>query len=69
MYDIVTAMDALYTAVAHATGDGRNGHATTDDGLPVGVQIIGRPGADADVLCAAAALEQARPEPPTRPRL
>jgi osmotically inducible protein OsmC len=25
-------MDALYTAVAHATGDGRNGHARTDDG-------------------------------------
>ncbi len=25
-------MDALYTAVAHATGDGRNGHAATDDG-------------------------------------
>jgi len=22
----------LYTATAHATGDGRNGHATTDDG-------------------------------------
>lgn len=26
-------MDILYTAVAHATGDGRNGHARTDDGL------------------------------------
>jgi lipoyl-dependent peroxiredoxin len=26
-------MDVLYTAVAHATGDGRNGHARTDDGL------------------------------------
>ena len=26
-------MKALYTAVAHATGDGRNGHAITDDGL------------------------------------
>ena len=26
-------MDALYEAVAHATGDGRNGHARTDDGL------------------------------------
>ena len=26
-------MDILYTATAHATGDGRNGHATTDDGL------------------------------------
>ena len=26
-------MDALYTATAHATGDGRNGHAMTDDGL------------------------------------
>lgn len=25
-------MDILYTAVAHATGDGRNGHVTTDDG-------------------------------------
>ena len=25
-------MDALYTAVATATGDGRNGHATTEDG-------------------------------------
>src|SRR5437667_2666342 len=26
-------MNILYTATAHATGDGRNGHATTDDGL------------------------------------
>ncbi|MET0147396.1 MAG: organic hydroperoxide resistance protein [Ilumatobacteraceae bacterium] len=25
-------MDVLYTATAHATGDGRNGHASTDDG-------------------------------------
>jgi osmotically inducible protein OsmC len=27
------AMSVLYTAVAHATGDGRNGHVTSDDGL------------------------------------
>ncbi len=26
-------MDVLYTATAHATGDGRNGHAQSDDGL------------------------------------
>jgi lipoyl-dependent peroxiredoxin len=26
-------MDVLYTATAHATGDGRNGHAQTDDGI------------------------------------
>ena len=26
-------MDALYTAVATSTGDGRNGHVRTDDGL------------------------------------
>ena len=26
-------MNVLYTAVAHATGDGRNGHVTSDDGL------------------------------------
>ena len=26
-------MQVLYTATAHATGDGRNGHATSDDGL------------------------------------
>lgn len=25
-------MNTLYTTVAHATGDGRNGHARTDDG-------------------------------------
>ncbi len=25
-------MNALYTATAHATGDGRNGHARSDDG-------------------------------------
>lgn len=25
-------MKVFYTATAHATGDGRNGHATTDDG-------------------------------------
>jgi lipoyl-dependent peroxiredoxin len=27
-----TALNVLYTATAHATGDGRNGHAVTDDG-------------------------------------
>jgi Ohr subfamily peroxiredoxin len=26
-------MNILYTATAHATGDGRNGHARSDDGL------------------------------------
>jgi len=26
-------MKVLYTATAHATGDGRNGHAYTDDGI------------------------------------
>src|SRR3954454_1645902 len=26
-------MDVLYTATADATGDGRNGHATSDDGI------------------------------------
>jgi lipoyl-dependent peroxiredoxin len=26
-------MEPLYTAVAHATGDGRNGHTRTDDGM------------------------------------
>ncbi len=26
-------MDVLYTATATATGDGRNGHATSDDGI------------------------------------
>jgi len=26
-------VDILYTAVGHATGDGRNGHVHTDDGL------------------------------------
>jgi osmotically inducible protein OsmC len=26
-------MDVLYTATAHATGDGRNGHAASDDGF------------------------------------
>ncbi len=26
-------MEVLYTATAHATGDGRNGHAVTDDGI------------------------------------
>lgn len=42
-------------------------YGATDDGLPVGVQIIGRPGADADVLRAAAALEHARREPQAHP--
>jgi Ohr subfamily peroxiredoxin len=41
-------VDALYEAVAHATGDGRNGHARTDDGiLDVDVRIpteLGGPG-------------------------
>jgi len=26
-------MNVLYTATAHATGDGRNGHAVSDDGI------------------------------------
>jgi Ohr subfamily peroxiredoxin len=38
----------LYTAVAHATGDGRNGHARTEDGvLDVDVRVpteLGGPG-------------------------
>jgi Ohr subfamily peroxiredoxin len=41
-------MEALYTAVATATGDGRNGHTATDDGLlDVDVRIpqaMGGPG-------------------------
>ena len=41
-------MDALYEAVAHATGDGRKGHARTDDGvLEVDVRVpteLGGPG-------------------------
>jgi lipoyl-dependent peroxiredoxin len=41
-------MDVLYTATAHATGDGRNGHAQSDDGiLDVDVRIpkeMGGPG-------------------------
>jgi amidase/aspartyl-tRNA(Asn)/glutamyl-tRNA(Gln) amidotransferase subunit A len=31
------------------------------DGLPVGMQIMGRSGADADVLAASAAFERLRP--------
>jgi amidase/aspartyl-tRNA(Asn)/glutamyl-tRNA(Gln) amidotransferase subunit A len=31
------------------------------DGLPVGMQIMGRRGADADVLAASAAFERLRP--------
>jgi Ohr subfamily peroxiredoxin len=26
-------MNVLYTAIAHATGDGRNGHASSEDGI------------------------------------
>jgi Ohr subfamily peroxiredoxin len=41
-------MDAIYTAVAHATGDGRNGHAQSEDGiLDVDVRVpeaMGGPG-------------------------
>ncbi len=41
-------MEALYTATATATGDGRNGHTATDDGvLDVDVRIpkaMGGPG-------------------------
>ena len=44
-------------------------YGSTEDGLPVGVQIIGRQGADTDVLQAAAALELARAEPQPRPVL
>ncbi|HZA78756.1 MAG TPA: organic hydroperoxide resistance protein [Acidimicrobiales bacterium] len=42
------AVTALYTAVAHATGDGRNGHVRTDDGrLDMDVRVppeLGGPG-------------------------
>jgi Ohr subfamily peroxiredoxin len=42
------AVTALYTAVAHATGDGRNGHVRTDDGgVDVDVRVpeeLGGPG-------------------------
>jgi Asp-tRNA(Asn)/Glu-tRNA(Gln) amidotransferase A subunit family amidase len=41
----------------------------TDEGLPVGLQIAGRHGADADVLRAAAAFETARPWRDRRPAL
>ena len=41
-------MDVLYTATPHATGDGRNGHARTDDGMvDVDVRVpteLGGPG-------------------------
>jgi osmotically inducible protein OsmC len=41
-------MDILYTAVGHATGDGRNGHVHTDDGsLDLDVRMppeLGGPG-------------------------
>jgi amidase/aspartyl-tRNA(Asn)/glutamyl-tRNA(Gln) amidotransferase subunit A len=33
----------------------------SDDGLPVGMQIIGRRNADADVLAASAVFERLRP--------
>ena len=43
-------MDVLYTAVAHATGDGRNGHVHSDDGvLDLDLRIpkgMGGPGGD-----------------------
>ena len=41
----------------------------TDDGLPVGLQIVGRRHADASVLAAAAAFETACPWSDRRPRL
>ena len=37
-----TGLNVLYTATAHATGDGRDGHATTDDGrLDLDLRIPG----------------------------
>jgi len=39
----------------------------TAGGLPIGLQIAGRPGADADVLRAAAAFEAATDFPRRRP--
>jgi len=41
----------------------------TDDGLPVGLQIVGRRHADATVLAASAAFEEARPWSERRPAL
>ena len=43
--------------------------ALTDDGLPVGLQIVGRPGADSDVIRAASALAEALGSSAWRPRL
>jgi len=40
----MTVPKVLYTATAHATGDGRNDHATTDDGrLDLDLRIPGSP--------------------------
>jgi osmotically inducible protein OsmC len=47
---IGAVMDVIYTATAHATGDGRNGHARSDDGfidfdLRIPVEMGGQGGA------------------------
>jgi Asp-tRNA(Asn)/Glu-tRNA(Gln) amidotransferase A subunit family amidase len=39
----------------------------SDDGLPIGLQIVGRPGDEATVFAASAAFERARPWADRRP--
>ncbi|RZV12369.1 amidase [Natrinema hispanicum] len=55
--------DAMLTWVFNLTGHpvASVPAGLTDDGLPVGLQIVGRRYAEADVLAVAAALERARP--------
>ena len=63
--------DAMLTWVFNLTGHPAASVPAgfTDDGLPVGLQVVGRRHAESDVLAVAAALERARPWTDAYPRL
>jgi amidase len=59
-----------YTAVANVTGQPAISVPLTEhEGLPVGVQLFGRPAGEADLLAIATALEAARPWAQRQPQL
>lgn len=60
---------AAYTAVANVTGQPAISlpFGTGDDGLPLAIQLMGRPAGEEDLIALAAQVEAARPWADARP--